>query len=67
VGNQQLSIHITRLLDYLKSSDIFCPRKLFSGNIPLPKNLSRKIALFFVSKIRPATSIKEIFLNMNIL
>jgi len=32
----------------------FCPRKLFWAKIPLPKNLSRKIARFFVSKIRPA-------------
>jgi len=59
VGNDQLSIHFTRLLDYLKSSDIFCPRKLFWAKIPLPKNLSRKIARFFVSKIRPATGVKS--------
>jgi hypothetical protein len=32
LGNQQLSIHITRLHDYLKSSKNYCPRKLFSGS-----------------------------------
>jgi len=62
-GQRSLSIHFTRLLDYLKSSDIFCPRKLFWAKIPLPKNLSRKIARFFVSKIRPATGVS----NNNIL
>jgi len=51
------AIHITRLLDYLKSSDIFCPGKLFWAKIPLPKNLFRKIARFLVSKIRPATGV----------
>jgi len=59
VGNQQLSIHITRLLDYLKSSDIFCPRKLFWAKIPLTKNLSGKITRIFVSKIRPATGVRS--------
>ena len=47
----------------LKIERIFCPRKLFSGSnsvlIPLPKNLSRKIARFFVSKIGPATEEEE--------
>jgi len=42
VGNQQLSIHITTLLDYSKSSDICCPRKLFWAKIPLPKKALQK-------------------------
>jgi len=57
-GQPTALIH-KRLLCYLKSSDIFCPRKLFWAKIPLPKNLnfSRKIARFLVSKIRPATGV----------
>jgi len=50
VGNDQLSIHLTRLLDYLKSSDIFCPRKLFWAKIPHPKKALQKISLDFCLK-----------------
>jgi len=57
VGNQQLSIHITRLLDYLKSSGFLARESCSRAVIPLPKNLSRKIARFFVSKIGPATGV----------
>jgi len=57
VGNQQLSIHIKTLLDDFKSSKKYCPRKLFSGSNSSPKNLSRKIARFLVSKISPATGV----------
>jgi len=47
VGNQQLSIHITRLLDYLKSSDIFGPRKLFLGKNSSPeKSLQKNRSIF---------------------
>jgi len=58
VGNQQLSIHITRLLDDLKSSEFFARERCSRAVIPLPKNLSRKIARFFVSKIGPATGVR---------
>jgi len=47
VDKDQLSIHFTRLLDYLKSSDIFCPRKLFWAKIPLPKKALQKMSLDF--------------------
>jgi len=57
VGNQQLSITISRLLDCLKSSEIFCPRKLFWAKIPLPKNALQKISLDFCLKISPATGV----------
>jgi len=64
LGSQQLSIHIKKLLDDLKSSKNYRPRNLFSGTcsravIPLQKNLSRKIARFFVSKISPATGVTK--------
>jgi len=60
LGSQQLSIHIKTLLDDLKSSKDYCPRNLFSGsNSSPPKNLSRKIARFFVSKISPATGVSH--------
>jgi len=39
-----------RLLDYLKSSDIFGPRKLFWAKIPLPKKALQKISLDFCLK-----------------
>jgi len=58
VGNQQLSIHIKRLLNYLKSSDFFARESCSRAVIPLPKNLSRKIARFLVSKIGPATGVR---------
>jgi len=58
VGNQQLSIHIKRLLDYLKSSDIFCPRKFQNSS---PEKISpEKIAHFLVSKISPATGVIDL-------
>jgi len=57
VGNDQLSIHFTRLLDYLKSREFFARESCSWAKIPLPKNLSRKIARFFVSKISPATGV----------
>jgi len=60
VGNQQLSIHIKRLLDYLKSSEFFARESCSQAVIPLPKNLSRKIARFFVSKIGPATGVSPV-------
>ena len=50
MGHDQLSIHFTRLLDYLKSSDIFCPRKLFWAKIPLPEKALQKIWLDFCLK-----------------
>ena len=50
VGNDQLSINFTRLIDYLKSSDIFCPRKLFWAKIPLPTKALQKISLDFCLK-----------------
>jgi len=40
LGNDQLSIHFTRLLDDLKSSKNYCPRKLFSGSNSSPKKSS---------------------------
>jgi len=47
VGNQQLSIHITRLLDDLKSSKNYCPRKLFSGsNFSPEKSLQKNRSIF---------------------
>jgi len=49
-SNDQLSIHFTRLLDYLKSSDIFGPRKLFWAKIPLPKKALQKMSLDFCLK-----------------
>jgi len=57
VGKDQLSIHFTGLLDYLKSSDIFCPRKLFSGSNSSPEKSSpENIARFLPQKsvLRPA-------------
>jgi len=62
VGKDHLSIHITRLLDYLKSSDIFCPRKLFSGKNSSPEKISpENIARFLPQKsvLRPALSTKN--------
>ena len=38
------------ILYYLKSSDIFCPRKLFWAKIPLPKKALQKISLDFCLK-----------------
>ena len=58
-GQQTYLDPITKLLHYLESRDIFCPRKLLWAKIPLPKNLSRKIARFFVSQIRPATGVNH--------
>ena len=43
-------IHFTSLLDYLKSSDIFCPRKLLWAKIPLPEQALQKISLDFCLK-----------------
>ena len=60
MGNQQLSIHIKRLLDYLKSSEFFARESCSRAVIPLPKNLSRKIARFFVWKIGPATGVTPV-------
>jgi len=57
VGNDQLSIHFTRLHHYLKSSEFFARESCSRAVIPLPKNLFRKIARFFVSKIGPATGV----------
>ena len=59
VGNDQLSIHFRRLLDYLKSREFFAQESCSWAKIPLPKNLSRKIARFFVSKISPATGMRH--------
>ena len=63
MGNQQLSIYITRLHDYLKSSEFFARESCSRARIPLPKNLSRKIARFFISKISPcySTGVKSAF------
>ena len=58
MGNHQVSIHITRSLDDLKSSDIFCPRKLFLGKNSSPEKSLQKNRSIFVSKIRPATGVK---------
>jgi len=52
VGNQQLSIHIKRLLDYLKSSKNFCPRKLFSGSNSSPEKSLQKNRSIFCQKNR---------------
>ena len=49
-GQRSVPIHFTRLLDYLKSSDIFCPRKVFWAKIPLPKKALQKISLDFCLK-----------------
>jgi len=49
---------MTRLLDYLKSSEFFARESCSRAVIPLPKNLSRKIARFLVPKIGPATGVK---------
>jgi len=47
VGNQQLSIHIKTLLDDLKSSKNYCPRKLFSGSNSSPeKSLQKNRSIF---------------------
>ena len=47
MGNQQLSIHIKTLLDYLKSSKNYCPRKLFSGSNSSPeKSLQKNRSIF---------------------
>ena len=42
MGNQQLSIHITRILDYLKFFKDYCPRNLFSGSNSSPENSLQK-------------------------
>jgi len=42
VGNQHLSIHIKTLLDDLKSSKNYCPRKLFSGSNSSPAKSLQK-------------------------
>ena len=49
-------IHITTLLDDLKSSKNYCPRMLFSGSNSSPEKSLQKNRSFFVSKIGPATS-----------
>ena len=49
VGKDHL-MHFTILLDYLKSSDIFCPRKLFWAKNPLPKKALQKISVYFCLK-----------------
>ena len=47
LGNQQLSIHIKTLLDDLKSSKNYCPRKLFSGsNSSSEKSLQKNRSIF---------------------
>ena len=47
MGNQQLSIHIKTLLDDLKSSKNYCPRKLFSGSNSSPgKSLQKNRSIF---------------------
>jgi len=52
VGKEQGSavMHFTRLLHYLKSSDIFGPKKLFWAKIPLQKEALQKISLDFCLK-----------------
>jgi len=42
VGDQQLSINIKSLFDYLKSSENYCPRKLFSGSNSSPEISTRQ-------------------------
>ena len=64
VGNDQLSIHFPRLLDYLKSSENYCPRKLFSGSNSSPEKSSpENIALFLPQKsvLLPALCIFTLF------
>ena len=47
MGNDELSINVTRLLEYLKSSDNYCPRKLFSGSNSSPeKSLQKNRSIF---------------------
>ena len=53
-NNDQFSIHFTRLLDYLKSSENYCPRKLFSGSNSSPEKRSpENIARFLPQKSVP--------------
>ena len=59
MGNQQLSIHINSLLDYLKSSENYCPRKLFSGSNSSPEKSLQKNRSIFCSKIGPATGVRS--------
>jgi len=40
-------------------SEFFARESCSRAVIPLPKNLSRKIARFFVSKIGPATGVRN--------
>jgi len=56
-GEDQLSIHFTSLLDYLKSSEHYYPRTAFSGSNSSPeKSSSENIARFLSRKsvLRPA-------------
>jgi len=52
-------IHIKTLLDDLKSSKNYCPRKLFSGSNSSPEKSLQKNRSIFVSKIGPATGVKQ--------
>ena len=58
VGNKdQLSIHFTSLLDYLKSSEHYCPRTSFSGSNSSPEKSSPENIARFLSRksvLRPS-------------
>jgi len=57
VGKDQLSIHFTSLLDYLKSSKHYCPRTVFSGSNSSPEKSSPEKSSRFLSQklvLRPA-------------
>jgi len=57
LGKDQLSIHFTTLLDYLKSSKHYCPRTVFSGSNFSPEKSSPEKSSRFLSQklvLRPA-------------
>ena len=57
LGKDQLSIHFTSLLDYLKSSKHYCPRTDFLGSNSSPEKSSPEKSSRFLSRklvLRPA-------------
>jgi len=63
LGKDQLSIHFTSLLDYLKSSKHYCPRNLEMGRNSSPEKSSPEKSSRFLSQklvLRPALGILEI-------
>ena len=57
LGKDQLSIHFTSLLDYLKSSKHYYPRTVFSGSNSSPEKSSPEKSSRFLSQklvLRPA-------------